>query len=330
MRSCCFIFIILMHFRCFMSNELHIEEITNETQRCILGEGPHYDVKSQNLYYVDIAAPAIFRYSLETGKIFKATIKDNNSQLGFITPIEGKTDEFVVGAGHDLTVIRWNGESEEATVLKVLVTVDSQFPTNRINDAKCDPKGRLFFGTMGDETSNLKQHPTGFLYRYQTYPNATILRDNVGISNGLAWNENLGKFYYIDSVTRNVKAYDYESSTGHISNESVLIDFAVTHPDNEFAPDGMTIDENGFLYVATWNGARILVINPVTKEIVREIQMPTAKVTSLAFGGPSLDILFVTTAAYPASYTHPPPSGAVFKITGLNVKGLPMSNFKFD
>ncbi|XP_070506113.1 regucalcin-like isoform X2 [Chironomus tepperi] len=312
-----------------MSDELHIEEITNETLRCILGEGPHYDVKSQNLYYVDIEAPAIFRYSLETGKIFKATIKDNNSQLGFITPIAGKTDEFVVGAGHDLTVIKWNGESEEATVQTVLVTVQSELPINRINDAKCDPHGRLFFGTMGDTTTNLKDHPTGFFYRYDN-PNATVLRDSVGISNGLAWDEKLGKFYYIDSVTRNVKVYDYESSTGHISNESVLIDFAVTHPDIEFAPDGMTIDENGFLYVATWDGARIIIINPVSKEIVREIQMPVDKVTSLAFGGPSLDILFVTTAAFPTSDIHPPPSGAVFKITGLNVKGLPMSEFKLD
>ena len=199
-----------------MSNELHIEEITNESLRNILGEGPHYDVKSQNLYYVDIVAPAIFRYSLETGKIFKATIKDNNLLLGFITPIEGKTDEFVVGAGHDLTVIKWDGESEEAIVLKVLVTVDSNFPKNRINDAKCDPKGRLFFGSMGDTSTNLKEHPTGFLYRFDN-PNATMLRDSVGISNGLAWNEKLGKFYYIDTITRNVKAYDYESSTGHIS-----------------------------------------------------------------------------------------------------------------
>lgn len=199
-----------------MSNELHIEEITNETQRCILGEGPHYDVNSQNLYYVDIAAPAIFRYSLETGKIFKATIRNNNSKLGFITPIEGTTDEFVIGADRDLTVIKWDGESEEATVQKILVTVDQEFPKNRINDAKCDPKGRLFFGTMGDETSDLKHHPTGSLYRFDN-PNVTMLRDSVGISNGLAWNEKLGKFYYIDSVARNVKVYDYESSTGHIS-----------------------------------------------------------------------------------------------------------------
>lgn len=88
----------------------------------------------------------------------------------------------------------------------------------------------------------------------------------------------------------------------------------------------MTIDENGLLYVATWNGGRIIVINPVTKQIVREITMPTAQVTSLAFGGPNLDILYATTAGKPKP--KPAPAGGLFKITGLGVKGLPMDSFK--
>lgn len=110
------------------------------------------------------------------------------------------------------------------------------------------------------------------------------------------------------------------------ANESLLIDFNVTHAGIEFAADGMTIDENGILYVATWNGARIIVINPVTKQVVREISMPTAQVTSLAFGGPNLDILYATTAGKPKP--KPAPAGGLFKITGLGVKGLPMNSFK--
>lgn len=105
-----------------------------------------------------------------------------------------------------------------------------------------------------------------------------------------------------------------------------MIDFNQTHKGIEFVGDGMTIDENGTLYVATWNGARILVINPDLKAVVREIPMPTAQVTSLAFGGPNLDVLFVTTAGRPAP--KPAPAGGLFKITGLGVKGLPMQAFK--
>jgi gluconolactonase len=88
----------------------------------------------------------------------------------------------------------------------------------------------------------------------------------------------------------------------------------------------MTIDSNGTLYVATWNGSRIIVINPEKKEVVREIEMPTAQVTSLAFGGKNLDVLYVTTAGKPKP--KPAPAGGLFKITGLGVRGLPMTSFK--
>lgn len=88
----------------------------------------------------------------------------------------------------------------------------------------------------------------------------------------------------------------------------------------------MTIDANGTLYVATWNGGRIIVINPDTKQVAREIPMPTPQITSLAFGGPEMDILFVTTAGKPKPQAAP--AGGLFKITGLGVKGLPMNNFK--
>ena len=111
-----------------------------------------------------------------------------------------------------------------------------------------------------------------------------------------------------------------------IANESVVIDFLKSHVGVSFSPDGMTIDEEGNIYVATWNGSRIIVINPTTKEILREISMPTSQVTSLTFGGPNLDILYVTTAGKPKP--KPAPAGGLFKITGLGVKGLPMNDFK--
>lgn len=89
----------------------------------------------------------------------------------------------------------------------------------------------------------------------------------------------------------------------------------------------MTSDENGAIYVATWNGSKVIVIDPKSKTILREIEMPTSEITSLAFGGKNLDILYVTTAARP-KFTLPSPAGGVFKITGLGVKGLPMKKFK--
>lgn len=106
-----------------------------------------------------------------------------------------------------------------------------------------------------------------------------------------------------------------------------MIDFDETHFGESFAADGMTIDEQGRIYVATWNGAKILVIDPKSKKILREIEMPTKQVTSLAFGGKNLDILYATTAGRPTP--QPSPAGGLFKITGLGVKGVPMNKFKY-
>lgn len=111
-----------------------------------------------------------------------------------------------------------------------------------------------------------------------------------------------------------------------LANESVLIDLDKTHPSDKFVADGMTIDSNGTLYVATWGGSRIINVDPLTKEIIREISMPTAQITSLAFGGPKLNILYVTSAGKPSP--QPAPAGGLFKITGLGSKGIPMANFK--
>lgn len=111
------------------------------------------------------------------------------------------------------------------------------------------------------------------------------------------------------------------------ANESVLIDF-----DNIFEagvfPDGMTIDDSGLLYVASWGGSKIYVIDPIAKKIFREIEMPTSKVTSMAFGGLHFDILFVTTAAK-GETNNSTPAGGLFKITGLNARGKVMNNFKY-
>jgi len=309
------------------SGNIKIEEITAEAERGELLEAPHWDIARQSLYYVDIVGPAIFRLDYKTGEIFKATIKDDASKIGFITPVDSTTDEFVIGAGRRVLLIKWDGKSKQAIVSKVVVEVDQGFEGNRINDGKVDPNGVLFFGSMGDESKHdLAEKRFGSLYSYTIATGSVVWKDNIGIGNGLTWDVKRKKFYYIDSVTRDVKQYDFDPETSEITNESVLIDFDKTHKDVKFAADGMTIDENGIIYVATWNGSRVIVINPVTKEIVREITMPTEQVTSFAFGGPNLDILFATTAGKPKP--KPAPAGGLFKITGLGVKGLPMDNFK--
>lgn len=209
----CFKTIFCCCFCCcqMSSGDVKIEEITTEAQRCELGEGPHWDSKTQSLYYIDISGHAIFRYNYKNGEIYRATIKDEDSPIGFFVPVAGTNDEFVVGANRRVLLIRWDGKSGQATVLKSLAEVDQDFNGNRINDGKVDPTGVLYFGTMGDESKfDLAEVRVGTFYRFTNETGTTALKGQIGISNGLTWDVKRKKFYYIDSVTRDVKQFDYD------------------------------------------------------------------------------------------------------------------------
>jgi gluconolactonase len=122
----------------------------------------------------------------------------------------------------------------------------------------------------------------------------------------------------------------YRSVCMFTANGRVVIDFTIDGKRPDFVPDGMTIDANGSLYVATFGASKIFKINPTTGAIELEIKIPAEQVTSVAFGGPDLDILYVTTAAKEFKSPQPPPAGKLFKVTGLGVRGLPMKSVKLN
>lgn len=199
------------------SGDVKVEEITSEAQRCELGEAPHWDAARKSLYYVDIVGPAIFRFDYKNGEIYKATIKDDDSPIGFFIPVNGTTDEFVIGASRRVLLIKWNGKSGQATIAKVLAEIDQGHEGNRCNDGKVDPSGVLFFGSMGDQSKfDLAKNRLGAFYRYSKETGAVQLKTNIGISNGLTWDVKRKKFYYIDSVARDVKEFDYDKATSGI------------------------------------------------------------------------------------------------------------------
>lgn len=331
--------------------KLRIEEITtSKDQRCEVGEAPHWDIKTQSLFYVDISRAEILRYDKRKNRLFKAKIKDNILPVSFIVPVEDKKDEFVVSMGLKICVIRWDGKSHEANILEVLTEVDHDRIGNRCNDGKVDPSGKfLYFGTMGDESKyDLKVHRDGSFYRYSEKGGTNILKYNVGISNGLTWDSKRRKFFYIDSMERNIKQFHFEPITSELcklfflsilkvqffnqfiifpkANERTLINFNQTHKFIDFIADGMTIDSKGFLYVAAFGASRIFIINPKKQKIVNEIELPTSQVTSLAFGGKNLKTLFVTTADKDRNLHGS--AGGLFRINGLGRRGLSMNNFK--
>jgi pyruvate kinase len=201
-----------------------------------------------------------------------------HTTISFIIPVEDSDNKFVIGAGLKVVLIRWDGRSQEAQPELILGEVDLSKPDNRFNDAKADRKGRLWLGTMGPEDkTDVFVNKTGTFYRFDNMQNFVGIKMDIGISNGMAWNERAGKFYYIDSTSYDIKKFDYNEETGALSNERVLVNLKAEYDPLDFVADGMTIDTDGNLYVATFFGNRILKINPSGK-IEKEIQIPTSQV----------------------------------------------------
>lgn len=238
-------------------------------------------------------------------------------------PVEGKLDEFIVGIGPKLVVVRWDGRTPTASIARKYVEVE-QGGNTYFNDGKVDPRGRIFSGTMFTAASKLP-FTTRIGTFYSVEKGLVVAHlSNINISNGLTWNEKTNKFYYIDSGDLHIKEFDYDPSTGSISNETIIFQISAGSP----LMDGMTIDELGFLYIATFGGGRVIKVDPQARRIVDEFEIPHAlQVTSVAFGGPNLDELFVTTASLK---TQPGPNGHLFKVTGLGAKGTKMYSAKLD
>ncbi|XP_063704399.1 regucalcin-like isoform X2 [Culicoides brevitarsis] len=296
----------------------------------VLGEGPHWDADRQCLYWNDIYGGTIHRYDEKENKAYQATV-EGEPVIGFIIPVFGHPDQFILGTGTRVIRISWDGKSPKATKIGIVGEVEQDRTNTRFNDAKVDPRGRLFAGTMRlEECGDIFAARWGTFYRYTKTDGFKGLKTHIGVSNGLTWNEKTNKFYYIDSCDLDVKEFDYEPRTGEISNERKVInlDNGVRPP--PFVPDGMTSDTEGNLYVATFGGSKILKINPTTGKIIMEIMIPAEQVTSCAFGGPNLDTLYVTTAKKEFKNKQPPPAGGLFKITGLGVTGVKMYSVLLD
>lgn len=285
-----------------------------------LGAKTVWDADSQSLYYVDILVGSILRYDYGENKTYVAKI-DGVSPIAPIILVQGKPDQFVLGTGNKVVLVSWDGRSEKGTFLKTLYDLGEAQKHVRFNEGKVDPNGRLYAGTMQlDALGDIFQQKEGKLYRFDGKAGGefNMLKDGISISNGLTWTNE--KFYYIDTAALDIKEFDVLEN-GDLQNETIMYDFRVEGKGPGYFGDGMTHDENGNLYVAMWGGSKVMKINPKTKKVELEIAIPAKFVTSVAFGGPELEELLVTTAH---TDNQDPPAGALFKVTGLGVKGTRM------
>jgi len=275
-----------------------------------LGEGPAWDAKTQTLYWVGILDKRVYSKTQVLAQL--------EGMPGCLAPCKNGHLILAVTSGNGRSsFVEFDPASGGQTVLSSL---DSELPSNRFNDGKCDPAGRFLAGTMDLG----KKAPSGSLYSFDGR-NTMRLLDNVTISNGLAWSPDHKTFYYIDTPTRAMRAFDYDVATGQIANGRVAIRFA----ESLGWPDGMTSDTQGNLWVAMWGSAQITKWDPKAGKLLEQIPVPALHTSSCVFGGRDMNELYVTSAREDmsgADLKKYPLSGGLFKIQ-TSVAGMPTFEF---
>ncbi|XP_026736790.1 regucalcin-like [Trichoplusia ni] len=289
-----------------------------------LGEGPHWYSEENALYLVDIENYTIIKYEKTTRKQIRAKLEEKPH---FIIPIEGKKNHFVVSQGRKVVEIEWTADEDPPRILRTITEVDQEYPNHVLNDAKADPMGRLYTGTLTDLVGS-ERPKAGSLYRIDRDHTTTKVASGIQVSNGLCWDLKAKAFYYIDSLTRVIQVYDYNVATGDISNPRIA--FSLIENDLKGYPDGMTIDTDGNLWVAIFGQSQVLKIDPRKKKVLETIEIPVPQVTSVTFGGPNLDILFVTTACVDFEGKPDRPSGTTYAVSGISARGHPNLKVRLD
>ena len=202
----------------------------------------------------------------------------------------------------------WDQKTPE---IEILVNPELGRLNARFNDGKVDPRGRFWAGTLGEDNQSC-------LYKLDPDGSVQIMETGIQISNGLGWSPDLKTMYYTDSPLRVIYAYDFDLNSGSINNRRKFVKV----PREDGFPDGLTVDSEGFIWSAHWDGWRVTRYDPDGK-IERVIYLPVQRPTSCAFGGPDLDQLFITSAWTGLSETErqeQPLAGDLFLVHG-EVKG---------
>ena len=275
---------------------------------CELGEGPFWDSKRSRLHWVDIIGKKIISQNLDGSNIHALEVDGNPGCVVL-------SDDGTMVAGVDNQISSFDGGGN---LLKVLADT-KEGSGLRFNDGKCDPTGRFWVGSMDRKEKN----KLGSLYSWNSIEGLVNREQGVTVSNGMGWSPDNSLFYYIDSPTREVSVYDFDLSTGSINNKRRFISFT----EEDGYPDGMTIDNDGRLWIAFWGGSKIMCVNPDSKAIEEVVNFPVSKVSSCAFGGEKMDRLFITSAKVQVNEEDEPMAGKTF-VVSPGVKGQPSFNLK--
>ncbi len=278
----------------------------------ILGEGPVWHSGRKSFFWVDIEAKELQEIKWPSREV---KVWDMPKRISAI-----------VTYGENCLLVALQGGLAvfdiEPGQLNWFVDLEKDIVGNRPNDGKCDSSGRFWVGTMDVGAKNY----SGSLYSIDQDKTITKHLSSLSISNGLAWSHDDKCFYFIDSSLYRVDRYFFNPGKGKLEFDST----AVRIPQESGMPDGMTIDEEGMLWVAHWDGFCVCRWDPNTGEMLDKIAVPAPQVTSCTFGGENLDVLLITTARVglrEETLLQYPQSGHLFFATP-GVKGVPANKFR--
>ena len=276
-----------------------VEAVAN--YHCVVGENPLWNPDDQSIYWVDI----------ETGRLFRAEHATGRHECFYEGPVIGGFTRQVDGS-----LLLFEADRiatlDARGVRRVLVeSVDPDM--RRFNDVIADPEGRVFAGTIGSTDTN------GGLYRVDIDGRVTCLLKETGIANGMAFTGDGRGFYWTCSTTKRIFRFDYRREDGALTNRRLF--HTASGPYAGYDPDGLTLDVEDRVYSARWGASSVLRLD-AHGEVTDRIDLPVTRVSSIAFGGPNLDVLYVTTAAAGAPDLTGV-DGTLYRVTGLGTRGRP-------
>lgn len=273
--------------------------------KCMVGEGPVWDVAEQALYYIDILEKQVFRWDPASGDLRQWAVPDMIGSMALRQ--QGGAIVALVSGVHSL---------DFATgAVEPLALMEPANPAIQLADGKVDRAGRFVFGTSHRQA----KEPIGGLWSLGTDGRISQLDGGLILGNGPCWSPDDAVLYHADSMRHLIYAYDYDIATGEAGNRRPFFDSSAYGP----IPDGATVDADGNLWVAICEGGVVLQLSPAGK-VLREIAMPVACPASVMFFGSELDRLFVPSID-PSFLGREakPGEGMNFIIDGLGVRGLP-------
>lgn len=271
-----------------------------------LGEGVLWSPSHGEIQWTDILGRRFWAHRPADGRTRSIALPD---RLCNFAPLGGS--RILAGFAGGLEVFELDSGER-----RPIAAIEADQPTTRLNDAKLDRRGRHIFGTM-DEAEALRR-PLGHIWSYAAGSAPRILRSGVMISNSIAFSPDGTIMYFADTPHKRILAFDYDSERGEIANERVFAEVA-----GPGYPDGSTVDSEGFLWNAEWGGARLTRYAPDGR-VDRALELPCGQITCCAFGGATLDRLYVTSARVgldAATLAREPLAGALFAFAP-GVKGL--------